>query len=151
MKKLFAALLVSLLPSYVYSYDRWDENTYNDGEVVFDSGLKHRLLVGKRGVGLYQQPYGEGFIIGEYFTLKINDEPEQKFRINLLARDTYLLSDSEMMVEKIALAKKVSLTYSKCGPASCLFTYKGEKKLVDWEFEKSLFEQYPNYKEQIRK
>lgn len=144
-KFLLSTLIAVSLPSF--AFDRWVDDKYKGGETVFSAGVAQVLLIGSRGFGIAVNPNTEGQVISKEITLKIDDDQLQSMPIQHVAVTTYLIKGSEGLIEKIANAKKVEISYSFCnGTANgCAFTFKGNPRTAIWEFDSTLSKQYPDY------
>lgn len=129
------------------AFDRWVDDKYKGGETVYSAGVAQVLVIGARGFGIAINPNTEGHVVSKEITIKIDDGEALKLPIQHVAVTTYQIKNNDNLVEKVANAKKVEITYNLCGGTAngCAFTFKGNPRTAIWEFDSTLSKQYPDY------
>lgn len=136
------ALMSASLPSS--AFDRWVDDKYKGGETVYSAGVAQVLVIGSRGLGIAINPNTEGHVVSKEITMKIDDGEALRLPIQHVAVTTYQIKNNDNLVEKVASAKKVEITYNLCGGTAngCAFTFKGNPRTAIWEFDSTLSKQY---------
>lgn len=145
--------LLSFMSLSANAFDRWVDDKYASGETVFTAGVAQLLVIGSRGFGIAINPNTEGHVISKAITLKIDDGVAQNLPIQHVAVTTYQIKNTDSLVEKIANAKKVEISYNLCEKTAngCAFTFKGIPRTAIWEFDSTLINQYPDYLNTIKR
>lgn len=135
------------------AFDRWVDDKFKGGETVFTAGVAQLLVIGSRGFGIAINPNTEGHVISKEVTLKIDDGVAQNLPIQHVAVTTYQIKNTDSLVEKIANAKKVEISYNLCEKTAngCAFTFKGIPRTAIWEFDSTLSNHYPDYLNTIKR
>lgn len=152
MRRIATAVFCLILWSPAFAYDLWREQTYSGGETVFSTGVNEILIIGNRGLGYSIHANVYGPLVGDSITMKIDDDKPQEYKIQHITGSTYLVSASIADVSKVASAKKIQISKSRCAISfgGCTFTRKGTLDSTEWVFEAPLSEQFKHYQEKIR-
>ncbi len=110
MKKLMATTLLAFVSLPVFAVDSWRFSTTESGETIYKSGFEQFLLVGKKGLG-FTSIAGIVDSYGDSVILKIDDYPPEKISIRKLGNNTFLISNDEATIHKVANAKRIDLKY----------------------------------------
>lgn len=151
MKKIAAAVLCLLYWTPVFAFDVWVESNYESGESIFRIQSMPSLVVGQNGIGLmYIQFFSGKEIVAEKTTLTIDGK---QYPVELTSIGPLFLTfkDGNALIPAIASAKKISLKTRQCPFDGCVMSKTGgTHKVIEWEFERTLAEQFEDYKARIR-
>lgn len=152
LTKIVVCLLAIVYSMAAQAFDRWVDDKYKGGETVYSAGVAQVLVIGTRGFGIAINPNTEGYVVSKEITMKIDDGEALRLPIQHVAVTTYQIKNNDNLVEKVANAKKVEITYNLCGGTAngCAFTFKGNPRTAIWEFDSTLSKQYPDYLTTIR-
>lgn len=152
IKNLFLGIILAAATLSANAFDRWVDDNYKGGETVFTAGVAQLLVIGSRGFGIAINPNTEGHVISKAITLKIDDGEVQNLPIQHVAVTTYQIKGTDSLIEKIANAKKVEISYNLCERTAngCAFTFRGIPRTATWEFDSTLRNQYPDYLNTIK-
>lgn len=153
MKRTCLALAMICASVSAHAFDRWVDDKYKGGETVFSAGIAQVLVIGARGLGVAINPNTEGHVISKEIELKIDGNPIQSLPIQHIAVTTYQIKGVGNLIEMVANAKRVEISYNLCnGTANgCAFTYKGNPRTAVWEFDTPLSTQFSDYKSLIER
>lgn len=150
MKRTFSAIALCLMSSFALAADDWRYSSFDGGEIVYKSGFEQFLLVGQKGFG-FSSVHSIVDSFGDGVTVRIDNGPPEKFKITKLSNSTFLISNNDDLLQRVANAKKIELDYTMCFISTfCAFSERGGARNAVWNFSNSLADEYKDYQSKIR-